>query len=127
MPPPLTSVDDVSEPVAARSFKHPARNPSATLASYLAEHRLTYRRLGVLAASPTDVHHDECDALLDQQQARIAAACSLQADSLEGVLTKLNLWYVDHLADGLDEPETETDALVASARADLRRLLTEAG
>ena len=64
------------------------------------------------------------DALLDQQYARVTAACGVQADTVEGVAAKLEIWYVERLTDGLDEPEDEVDRLVATARADLLRLLS---
>ena len=110
--------------ITTASERAPARPVTATLEGYVSEHRMAVRRLGVLARSMHPADEAQVSVILDTQQARLVAACGLQADSIEGVLWKLDLWFADHLADGLDEPETEPDRLIASTRDDLRRLLT---
>lgn len=99
-------------------------SPTDVLCRYRDEQRLADRRLGLLVQRD-DLEVDlEADTLLDQQCARVTAACGVQADSVEGVAAKLEIWFIDRLTDGLDEPEDELDRLVATARADLHRLLS---
>ena len=98
---------------------------TATLEGYVAAHRRGMRRLAVLGHSLDPEDDARSRALLNEQQARLRAARALQADSVQGVLSKLDLWFADHLADGLDEPEIEPDRLIASVREDLRRLLSD--
>ena len=106
------------EPTDAR------RTPTGTLCRFLREQRWADRRLGLMVQRDDIQVDPEADALLDQQYARITAACDLQADSVEGVAAKLDIWFVTRLTDGLDEPEDELDRLVATARADLLRLMS---
>ena len=119
------SIDDVAV-AATLGCSERGTRVAMILRGYVAEQRQALRKLGILASSTSPADEAASDALMDQQEARVASACSLQADTLGGLLSKLDLWFVEHLADGLDEPDSETERLIVSVRADLRRLLEAA-
>lgn len=98
-------------------------DPTTVLAGHLAMYREDVRRLDELSGSIDPDDEARSDALSATSHARVVAATDLPADTVEGILYKLDLWYADHLADGADAPEIEADRLVVSIRLDLARLL----
>jgi hypothetical protein len=100
-----------------------ASQEETILAGYVWQQRNTLCRLRRLARSTDLDDLVVTDRLVQEQQARIEAAADLTASTIDGVLAKLDLWYVEHLMGGEVQLEHEADRLIVSVRRDLARLL----
>ena len=120
----LQVADTQSEERSSEPRKRTIRTTADTaIAGYVAIYRRALDRMDRLISSRSPETEEEMDRLLQEQCANVATVTDLPADTVEGVLAKLDMWFADKLNDGRDQPEDEGERLVASARADLKRLL----